>query len=164
MTKEAQLPDGTILEFPDDAPDSVIDAAVKRHILQSRPLAERYAAAGIVPNEYNPTDGNSFIENALLGYGRAGMQTARGVGQLLGVVDKADVDEARRLDAPLMDTAGGKVGNFAGQVHQMMAMPGVGAGRLARLFAKEIENLLGLGSGAEKRLFVILRSLIQWPI
>lgn len=94
-------------------------------------LADRYAAAGITPDD--PTDGNSFLENALIGYGRAGMQTARGVGQLLGVVDNADVDEARRLDAPLMNTAGGKVGNFVGQAHQMMAMPGVagGAGRLA---------------------------------
>lgn len=32
MTKRAQLPDGTILEFPDETPDAVMDKAVKSHI------------------------------------------------------------------------------------------------------------------------------------
>lgn len=32
MTKHAQLPDGTILEFPDDTPDAVMDKAVKSHL------------------------------------------------------------------------------------------------------------------------------------
>lgn len=34
MTKRAQLPDGTILEFPDETPDAVMDRAVKSHIAQ----------------------------------------------------------------------------------------------------------------------------------
>lgn len=34
MTKQAQLPDGTILEFPDETPDAVMDKAVKSHLGQ----------------------------------------------------------------------------------------------------------------------------------
>jgi len=74
----------------------------------------------------DPTEGNSFAENALIGYGRAGMASARGIGQILGNATTQDVDEARRLEAPLMATAGGKVGNFLGQANQMMALPGIG--------------------------------------
>lgn len=32
MTKHAQLPDGTVLEFPDDTPDDVMDKAVRAHL------------------------------------------------------------------------------------------------------------------------------------
>lgn len=39
MTREAQLPDGTILEFPDNTPDAVMDKVVKSHIGGSKPYA-----------------------------------------------------------------------------------------------------------------------------
>lgn len=32
MSRQAHLPDGTVLEFPDDAPDDVIDRTVKAHV------------------------------------------------------------------------------------------------------------------------------------
>lgn len=32
MTREAHLPDGTVLEFPDNTPDAVMDKAVKSHL------------------------------------------------------------------------------------------------------------------------------------
>ncbi len=41
MTKRAALPDGTILEFPDETPDEVMDRAVKQHLTE----APDYAAA-----------------------------------------------------------------------------------------------------------------------
>lgn len=35
MTKRAELPDGTILEFPDETPDAVMDRAVKSHLFNA---------------------------------------------------------------------------------------------------------------------------------
>lgn len=39
MTKRAQLADGTILEFPADTPDDVVDRVVKQHISGAKPAA-----------------------------------------------------------------------------------------------------------------------------
>lgn len=36
MTKHAQLPDGTTLEFPDETPDAVMDRTVRSHLAQMR--------------------------------------------------------------------------------------------------------------------------------
>lgn len=44
MTKRAQLADGTVLEFPDETPDEVMDRAVRRHM--TSPEALRAAKSG----------------------------------------------------------------------------------------------------------------------
>lgn len=66
--------------------------------------------------KYSPTDDMSTFERTAAGAGKAAYDIARGLGQVAGVVDQDNVDEARRLDAPLMDTTAGKVGNIAGSV------------------------------------------------
>jgi hypothetical protein len=43
MPREAQLATGEILEFPDETPDAVMDAAVKRHIAGAAPPSRTYA-------------------------------------------------------------------------------------------------------------------------
>lgn len=103
MAKYAELPDGTRLEFPDDAADAVIDRVVKQHLFQS-------------PQSINPTEGMSTGEKLLAGAGKAFVDIGRGAGQILGLVSDADVAEARRLDAPLMETGAGKVGNIGGNI------------------------------------------------
>ena len=54
----------------------------------------------------NPT--GSFAENALAGYGRGMVNLGRGAQQAFGLGDQEAlqqrIDEARRTDAPLMDT------------------------------------------------------------
>jgi hypothetical protein len=62
----------------------------------------------------NPTEGMSTFDTLAAGLGKAVVDTGRGVGQMLGVVDRKDIAESRRLDAPLMNTTAGKVGNFLG--------------------------------------------------
>lgn len=62
----------------------------------------------------------------LSGMGSAFAGTVQGIGQLTGQVSQDDVDETRRLEAPLMDTGAGTVGMIGGQVAQM-AIP-VGGG------------------------------------
>lgn len=78
--------------------------------------------------QQDPTDGNNFFENALIGVGKGAHDLGQGIGQRVrsvleaaggkeladkaGLPTSADVEESRRIDAPLMNTAGGKVGNF----------------------------------------------------
>lgn len=77
---------------------------------------------------YNPTEGNSFGKNALIGAGKAFTDLGRGAGQIartvlpttvadkLNLPTEQSVAESRRLDAPLMNTTGGKVGYVGGNV------------------------------------------------
>ncbi|MCR4302313.1 MAG: hypothetical protein NUV51_11935, partial [Sulfuricaulis sp.] len=64
----------------------------------------------------NPTSDMTGLDKFAAGMGKAFVDVGRGAGQLFGMVDKADIDEARRLDAPLMDTGAGMAGNIAGNV------------------------------------------------
>jgi hypothetical protein len=57
-----------------------------------------------------------WLERGLAGVGGAMVNTARGVGQLAGVVSRDDIKEARRLDAPLNATTAGTVGNVVGNL------------------------------------------------
>lgn len=94
-------------------------------------------AGWVIEDAPDPT--GSFAQNALSAAGKAMVDTARGAGQALRsalperaadalrLPTQADIDEARTLDEPLMRTAGGKVGNFAGQVAMTLpalAVPG----------------------------------------
>ena len=83
-------------------------------------------------HRYSPTEGISPLENFLAGAGRSVYETGRGLGQLAGIIPQSQIDEARRLDAPLMESTAGQLGNVAGAVGQM-ASPGLllkGAGVL----------------------------------
>lgn len=62
----------------------------------------------------NPTKGMSNASLAVAGYGKAGADIARGVGQTIGVVSGDDVAESDRLDAPLLATTPGAIGNMIG--------------------------------------------------
>jgi hypothetical protein len=61
-------------------------------------------------------DDMSPLEAGISGAGKAVADVGRGAGQWLGLVSRGDVSESRKLDAPLMDTTAGKVGNFFGNV------------------------------------------------
>ncbi|UOF78611.1 hypothetical protein [Bacteriophage sp.] len=85
--------------------------------------------------KYGATSNMSTTDKVLAGAGKAFADTGRGVGQLLrkvmpdkaadaiGLPTQADIDEAKRLDAPLMKTTAGKVGNVGGSV--AIALPTV---------------------------------------
>ena len=65
---------------------------------------------------YDPTRDMSGLDKFRAGMGKAFVDVGRGAGQLVGAVDRASVDESRRLDAPLMATGAGMAGNIAGNV------------------------------------------------
>lgn len=139
--KRIQFPDGSIkrVEVPDGATDEQILAFVQSQYRGEQPapepgpepelsLEQRYQRAGIDPNQYDPTEDNGFWRNALEGFGASFVGTAEGIGQAVGLVDEEQIAERRRLNAPLMDTWGGMLGNIGGQAAQI-AVPVGGAAR-----------------------------------
>lgn len=72
------------------------------------------AAPKLAPLTADPTEGMSGPERFAAGAGKAVMDIGRGVGQMVGLVDRADVAEARKRDQALMATTGGTAGNIAG--------------------------------------------------
>lgn len=129
MPIQVQGPDGQLLEFPDGTPRETMKAA----------MAKRYGAPKQAPESMeslqrrametygrsDPTEGMSGTGKFLAGMGKSFVDTGRGIGQLFGVTDGGDVSEARRLDAPLMDTGAGLAGNIVGQTAQIAApVPG----------------------------------------
>ena len=105
MAITAQLHDGTKLEFPDGTDQAVIQRTVKS-VLGQREKAP------------DPTEGNSFFDNAFAATGKGMTSVARAVGVPSSALESIGLpgtkEEADRLDAPLMKTAGGKVGNVVG--------------------------------------------------
>jgi hypothetical protein len=64
----------------------------------------------------DPTEGMSTFDKVAAGAGKAVYDMGRGVGQMVGLVNRKDVEDARRLDAALMKTTAGQVGNVVGNV------------------------------------------------
>ena len=102
----------------------------------------------------------SIVENLLAGVGKGMTDIGQGVGQTLGLQSRQDVEEKRRLDAPLMGTTAGKVGNFVGVAAPLAltaAIPGantvagagaIGAGTGALMPSTSTkETLLNTGLG-----------------
>lgn len=56
------------------------------------------------------------VSRFMAGAGKAFVDIGRGAGQLVGAVDRKDIDEATRLDAPLMKTGAGTAGNVVGNM------------------------------------------------
>jgi hypothetical protein len=102
--------------------------------------------AAPAPMNLDPTEGMSTGDKFFAGVGKAMVDTARGIGQLipesLGGVTREDVAEARKLDSPLMKTGAGMAGNLAGNIAvtaPTMFIPGVNTAKGAAL--------LGTGMG-----------------
>lgn len=68
------------------------------------------------PNIETPIPTNQGVERFLAGGGKALFDIGRGVGQITSLTSQADIDEAKRLDTPLMKTGAGMAGNLIGNV------------------------------------------------
>lgn len=113
MPQIIEVPGHGQVEFPDGMSDQDIVAAIQRNAPKQAPA--------------NPTDGMSGWERAQAGFGKAFVDVGRGAGQLLGLVDQASIDEAKKRDAPLMETGAGLTGNVVGNIAAaapMLAIPG----------------------------------------
>lgn len=85
-----------------------LDTQLDRTERDSRAMSE-------ARREYNPTKGSSGIQNVTEGTGRGAASVLRAVGadKLFGL-NIPDREEAAKLDAPLLDTTGGTIGNVLG--------------------------------------------------
>lgn len=126
-----QMPDGRIGRF--EVPEGTTPEQAQAMIAESLKPKETKASD-------SPVDGMGSFERARAGFGKAFADIGRGASQLIrglgpqyqvsadffGLPNQADIEEAKRLDAPLMNTTGGTVGNIAGNV--AAAIPTVAAG------------------------------------
>lgn len=115
---EIELPDGTILEAPDDADPSVV--------------AKNYLAKQ--QQSPDPTEGMSTRELFTAGMGQSFNQLRLGAKQIAGPgirmvtgtepeqalqereTLKSEIGETREIDAPLLETTAGTAGNIAGNI------------------------------------------------
>ncbi len=92
-------------------------------------VAARSPVAQSDPNDPHPVTGElgAALENMRAGAGKYFADLGRGIGQKIGLVSYQDVKDSRALDAPLMATTAGKVGNIGAGVltsAPLMAIPG----------------------------------------
>lgn len=105
-TFRVTAPDGS--QWDVNAPDGASDDAVMRY------AKAQWANKSKNP-DYKPisaVDDMSMGERALAGVGKAFVDVGRGAGQMLGLVSQKEIDEAKKIDAPLMDTGWGMTGNI----------------------------------------------------
>lgn len=100
---DVRLPDGTIIR---NVPEGTTKAQIMTKLGRSQP-----AEAPL-----DPTEGMSGTDKFLAGAGKGFVDIGRGVKQMLGMADQSEIDEARRMDAPLMKTGYGVAGNVLGTV------------------------------------------------
>lgn len=163
-TYRVQAPDGSVLrvEGPEGATDAQLVEVAKQHVLATNPGAMASPQDRAMTD---PTRDMSHAARFAAGYGKTTADVLRGIQQRLGIGDQAalqaDIDESKRLDAPLRKTVAGTLGNIAGNVALASAaipIPGAntlaGAGVLgaAQGFVQPVETggslALNTGTGA----------------
>lgn len=123
-------PDGKIYEIT--APDGATQQQVME-FAQAQFGQRKQAPQEAAPD---PTEGMSTGERLLAGVGSGMADLAYGVGQRLGLVDQATIDEKKRLDAPLKATTAGAIGSVGGKV--ALGLPAV--------FVPGANTLVGAGA------------------
>jgi len=109
-------PEGKTFEI--NAPDGASQEQVLSYAKQQFEQMGQKKAADLAADreKYSPTEGMSGTEKFFAGMGKGFTDVGRGVGQLMGLVSKEDVDAARQRDQALMQTGAGVAGNVAGNV------------------------------------------------
>jgi hypothetical protein len=110
-----------------DLSDQDLAISLHKKFYSDMPGAEFFQKIGL-KDKADPTTGTGAVQRFFEGAGRGMAEVGRGIKQLstMGPTNEegrqrqqqvqGEVDEARKLDAPLMATTAGKVGNVVGQV------------------------------------------------
>jgi len=140
-------PDGQTFEVnaPDGATEQDAMAYVQKNLYKpkAKEVAPDPSEGGINFRPFGLDTGLEMpqgVSRFLAGAGKAFADTGRGAGQMLGLVDRADIDESKKRDAPLMNTGVGTAGNITGQIAQFV--PAAAAGGIPAAIA------VGAGQGA----------------
>jgi len=112
MKYKVQGPDGKTytIEGPEGASDEEVIAQAQKLLAPQKP--DEFA--------FDPRRDLTGLERSLAGIGKAGTNLAMGIGQSLGMTDRADVAEMQKRDAPLMNTSEGFWGNAAGNAAALL--------------------------------------------
>jgi hypothetical protein len=120
----------------DDYAAWIVKNADKRGTPEFDTVAQAYQMAKSEtkpkPQVSDPTEDMSFFDTAAAGLGKAAVDTFyRLPRQAIGLASQQEIDEAKRLDEPLMRTAGGVTGNIAGNIG-MMVGPAAAVGAIGK--------------------------------
>lgn len=128
---DIQTKDGIILRnIPEGTPDDEIKARIQQIRAGNVPenkntllptTSTAYQDLQQKPESIDPTSNVSGLELYGAGIGKSVYDVGRGIGQMTGVMSQKDIDEAKALDKPLMDTTAGALGNVSGNT--LMALP-----------------------------------------
>lgn len=130
------------VNFPDSMTPQQIEAAISRDI-EPLIMSNREAIKADMLRMADPTRGMSGTEKFRAGMGKAFTDLTRGAGQLVGLGPSGDeVQEQRRLDAPLMRTGAGLAGNIAGNV-----VPAIIPGAAAPAAMNTVRGAAAVGGG-----------------
>lgn len=102
----------------------------------------------------SPTDEMSGTQKFLAGVGKGFVDIGRGARQMVGLADQQEIDEARKMDAPLLETGAGAGGHILGQLTAALpalAVPGANTVGGAALLGGAM-NALQPTAGDESRL------------
>lgn len=116
---DVQTKDGILLRgVPDGTPDSEIKARIDKIRASNAPdNARQSPITPVKPTPgMDPTADMGTGQRLLAGAGKAVVDLGRGAAQLFGADNQGAIDEAKRLDKPLMDTPAGFLGNVGGNV------------------------------------------------
>lgn len=110
--------------FTIDAPTDTASAGGRFSIMPDDELSARVRAEGGTPDTFGgriAAGMGKAVYDVGRGAGQMGRQAleavgARRIADLINLPTQADIDEARRLDQPLSDTGGGKLGEVLGNV------------------------------------------------
>lgn len=112
-----ELPDGTILEgIPEGTTKPQLIAKLKASGYDVKPLMDELTKETSDKIRNSVTEGMSGYDKFKAGAGKAVYDLGRGAGQIFGAVSQEDIDEAKRIDAPLMKTTAGTAGNITGNI------------------------------------------------
>lgn len=97
-----------------DVPDEQLVLAIRKKFYPDIPLKDFLGKIEFTAPD--PTEGMSGWDKFRAGAGKAMVDTARGLGQVVGLVDRQDVAESRKRDAPLLKTTAGTAGDVVGNL------------------------------------------------
>ncbi len=114
---EVELDDGRRyhLQVDDGASDAEIEAEIELLKARTAPSTD-------------PTQSMSGPDLFLAGIGRGMVNTARQVGNMVGLVEDETLEQAREIDRPLMETGAGQAGSFVGELAATAPLAGGAVG------------------------------------
>lgn len=129
-----------------DIPDDQFIIGLRKKFYSDIPREQFYSR--IEFDGYDPTEDMSGGQRFMAGIGKGITDVGRGLGQMVGVVNREDVKDARRLDRALMNTGAGMAGAITGTVATALPTAFIpGAGTIGG--AAAIGGALGLAAPSE---------------